>query len=50
MIKNIRHSGVVVRNIVESYNFYKGLGFNVVSDEIEKGGFINSTPCFVNFL
>tara|TARA_Y100001973_G_C5069724_1_gene266921 strand:- start:28 stop:444 length:417 start_codon:yes stop_codon:yes gene_type:complete len=42
MIKNIRHSGVVVRNIVESYNFYKGLGFNVVSDEIEKGRFLNT--------
>ena len=37
MIKNIRHSGIVVRNIDESYKFYQNLGFNLVSDEIEKG-------------
>ena len=37
MIKNIRHSGIVVRDIIESYNFYVDLGFMIESDEIEKG-------------
>jgi catechol 2,3-dioxygenase-like lactoylglutathione lyase family enzyme len=42
MISNIRHSGIVVRDIIESYNFYRGLGFDVVSDEIEKGKFLDT--------
>ena len=42
MIKNIRHSGIVVRNIDESYKFYQNLGFNLVSDEIEKGKFLDT--------
>tara|TARA_R100000008_G_scaffold45515_1_gene26698 strand:- start:218 stop:640 length:423 start_codon:yes stop_codon:yes gene_type:complete len=42
MISNIRHSGIVVRDIIESYNFYIDLGFSVVSDEIEKGEFLET--------
>ncbi len=42
MIKNIRHSGIVVRNIADSYKFYSDLGFNVISDEIEKGKFLDT--------
>jgi len=42
MIKNIRHSGIVVRDIIESYNFYVNLGFMIESDEIEKGKFLDT--------
>ena len=42
MIKNIRHSGIVVRDIIESYNFYVELGFLIESDEIEKGKFLDT--------
>ena len=42
MIKNIRHSGIVVRDIIESYNFYVDLGFLIESDEIEKGKFLDT--------
>tara|TARA_R100000742_G_C4245240_1_gene64263 strand:+ start:354 stop:776 length:423 start_codon:yes stop_codon:yes gene_type:complete len=42
MISNIRHSGIVVRDITESYNFYRGLGFIIESDEIEKGEFLET--------
>ena len=42
MIKNIRHSGIVVRDIIESYNFYVDLGFMIESDEIEKGKFLDT--------
>ena len=48
MIKNIRHSGIVVRDIVKSYNFYIDLGFNIVSDEIEKGEFLDTILGFDN--
>ena len=42
MVKNIRHSGIVVRDIIESYNFYVDLGFMIESDEIEKGKFLDT--------
>ena len=42
MISNIRHSGIVVRDIIESYNFYVDLGFMIESDEIEKGKFLDT--------
>lgn len=42
MIKNIRHIGIVVRDISESYNFYTKLGFTVKSDEIESGNFLDT--------
>ena len=42
MIKNIRHSGIVVRDIIESYNFYVELGFLIESDELEKGKFLDN--------
>jgi catechol 2,3-dioxygenase-like lactoylglutathione lyase family enzyme len=42
MVNNIRHSGIVVRDIIQSYNFYVDLGFMVESDEIESGGFLET--------
>ena len=42
MIKNIRHSGIVARDLTKTYNFYLGLGFNAVSDEQERGKFIDT--------
>lgn len=42
MIRNIRHIGIVVRDISESYNFYTNLGFIVKSDEIESGNFLDT--------
>ena len=40
MIKNIRHTGIVVRDLNKSYNFYTELGFKTKSDEIESGEFL----------
>jgi catechol 2,3-dioxygenase-like lactoylglutathione lyase family enzyme len=42
MIKKIRHTGIVVRNLDESYDFYHNLGFTLVSDEIESNNFIDT--------
>ena len=42
MVKNIRHSGIVVRDIIESYNFYVDLGFMIESDETENGKFLDT--------
>ena len=42
MIKNIRHSGIVVRDIIEfTFSFDSG-GFMIESDEIEKGKFLDT--------
>jgi len=41
MILNVRHSGIVVRDLKKSLDFYKYLGFKVVSDEMESGNFID---------
>tara|TARA_R110000796_G_scaffold123761_4_gene238198 strand:- start:17525 stop:17941 length:417 start_codon:yes stop_codon:yes gene_type:complete len=40
MVK-IRHSGIVVRDLVASLDFYLAFGFSVVSDQLESGKFID---------
>jgi predicted enzyme related to lactoylglutathione lyase len=41
MITSIRHTGVVVRDLKNSVNFYSALGFKVKSKSIEEGEFID---------
>jgi len=42
MIKEIRHTGIVVKNLDESLDFYsKKLGFHIVKKADESGPFIN---------
>ena len=42
MIKDIRHTGIVVRNVEQSLSFYCDmLGFEIVKDQIESGDFIS---------
>ena len=42
MLKDIRHIGIVVKNIEESMLFYRGLlGFEVYDQRNETGGFID---------
>ena len=41
MIIKIRHTGVVVRDLIKSLKFYEGLGFKLVSRQIEQGDFID---------
>ncbi len=48
MIKNIRHTGIVVRNLKKSFNFYKSLGFKKVKKEIEEGKFIETVTGIKN--
>ena len=40
MIKAVRHTGIVVRNLDESVNFYCELGFVEDNRDFEEGGFI----------
>ncbi len=41
MIKNIRHTGLVVNDISKIKNFYVSLGFKIVKEDIEEGAFID---------
>ncbi len=41
MIKNVRHTGLVVRDLNVSVEFYLSLGFDLWKREIEKGDFID---------
>jgi catechol 2,3-dioxygenase-like lactoylglutathione lyase family enzyme len=41
MIKAVRHTGIVVRNLDKSASFYKSLGFHSFSQAIEEGEFID---------
>ena len=41
MLLNIRHTGLVVRDIIKSRMFYEGLGFVVDKQMIESGDFIS---------
>ena len=41
MLKNIRHTGLVVRDIIKSRMFYEGLGFVVDKQMTESGEFIS---------
>ena len=49
MVK-IRHSGIVVRDLVASLDFYLAFGFSVVSDQLESGKFIDDILGFNNSL
>ena len=40
MIKQIRHTGIVVRNLEKSANFYRELGFVDDNHALEEGHFI----------
>jgi len=40
MIKNVRHTGLVVRDIDRALEFYSALGFTLWNRDTEKGSFI----------
>ena len=42
MIEGIRHTGIVVRDLERTKNFYLKLGFKIQSQAREKGSFIES--------
>ena len=42
MIRNIRHTGLVVRDLERSLAFYQALGFQVWKREVETGPFIET--------
>lgn len=42
MIKSIRHTGIVVRDLKESERFYCSLGFVKVSGSLEQGSYIDT--------
>ena len=42
MIKNLRHTGIVVNNLEKCISFYLNLGFYEVSREVETGEYIDS--------
>lgn len=42
MLINLRHTGLVVRNMALSKKFYEGLGFKVQKQMIESGEFISN--------
>ena len=48
MIKSIRHTGIVVRNIEEAANFYRALGFIDSNKAIEEGEFIDKVTGLKN--
>jgi len=41
MIRNIRHTGIVVRNHEKAVPFYEGMGFLMLKREMEKGPYID---------
>ena len=41
MIRNIRHTGIVVRDLDKAVKFYEGLGFSILKRQIEKGPYID---------
>jgi catechol 2,3-dioxygenase-like lactoylglutathione lyase family enzyme len=41
MIKSVRHTGIVVRNLEKAANFYRGIGFVEDNRAIEEGEFID---------
>ena len=41
MIRNVRHTGLVIRNAAKSRSFYEGLGFVVENHANESGEFIS---------
>ena len=41
MIKSIRHTGIVVRDLERASNFYRALGFIDSAQDVEEGNFID---------
>ncbi len=41
MLNNIRHTGIVVRDLNKLISFYEGLGFSIDNRQIEKGLYID---------
>jgi catechol 2,3-dioxygenase-like lactoylglutathione lyase family enzyme len=41
MIKNIRHTGIVVRDLDKAIKFYEGLGFSMWKKEFESGPYLD---------
>ncbi|MBT3667461.1 MAG: glyoxalase [Opitutae bacterium] len=41
MITKIRHTGIVVKDLNKSTNFYKALGFKISSRQVEAGSFVD---------
>mgnify|MGYP006091225151 CR=1 FL=1 len=48
MIKTIRHTGVVVRDLEKAANFYRALGFVDSNRDIEEGKFIDQVTGLIN--
>ena len=48
MIRNIRHTGIVVRNLDKAVGFYEGLGFSMWKREVENGPFIDKVVGLYN--
>ena len=48
MISNIRHTGLVVRNLQKSYKFYNSLGFKKIKQDAEEGHFIETVTGIKN--
>ena len=48
MITSVRHTGVVVRNLEKSANFYRAIGFVDFSNALEKGRFISQVTGIIN--
>jgi len=42
MIKNIKHTGIVVRNLDKAVSFYEGLGFKMWKRAMEQGAFLDT--------
>ncbi|TGL59749.1 glyoxalase [Leptospira ognonensis] len=42
MIKNTRHTGIVVRDLDRAFRFYEALGFKLWKREVESGDFIST--------
>ena len=41
MLNNIRHTGIVVRDLNKAISFYEGLGFSIDNRQIENGLYID---------
>jgi len=48
MIKSIRHTGIVVRDLQKVANFYRSLGFVDFSQDTEEGSFIDQVTGLIN--
>ena len=48
MIKSVRHTGVVVRDLEKAANFYRALGFIDSNQAIEEGKFIDQVTGLIN--